>query len=241
MKIKRIHFVALRNKEHFQCQTEFKKLVEEFGAEALKILPLFNNHYLPLYQQEDEAILKIMKSPYTAARMELDRQRDSIIHGMVITNKGALSHFEPEVVSAAKHLKILFDTYGNIERMPLQEESSAIYNLLQELNGDYLKDVQAIGLEKWRDKLQQNNIAYQALLKEYDEENITKTKLKAKEVRKDIDKVFRQIIVWLEALMLTEGETNYSEFVRRLNIRLEHYGDILAQRKGRNAAKKEEE
>ncbi len=241
MKIKRVRFIALRNNEHFQCQTEFKRLVEEFGAEALKILSLFDEHYLPLYQQEDEAILKIRKSMYTEARMEVDRQRDNIFRGMVGINKASLNHFEPEVVAAAKHLKILFDTYGNIKRIPLQEETSAIYNLLQELNGDYLNDVQTVGLEKWRDKLQQNNIAYQALIKERDEENVAKTKLKAKEVRAEIDKVFYQIIQRLEAQMLIEGESNYREFVRRLNVLLESFANILAQRKGRNAATKEEE
>ncbi len=44
-----------------------------------------------------------------------------------------------------------------------------------------------------------------------------------------------------EALMLIDGESNYIGFVSLLNIRLKHYDDILAQRRGRNTAEEEEE
>ncbi len=240
MKVKRIEFDNLRNNEHFQCQIEFKNLVEEYGAIGLKIETLFEGSYLPLYDQEDEAILKIKKSLFTESRMEVDQQRDSIYRGIIYMNKAALRHFDPEVVASAKRLKILFDTYGNIPQMPLQEESSAIYNLLQDLNGDFNEDMQRVGLEDWKNKLQQENDAYQALVKQRHEEEVAKTELTAKEVRREIDKVFHQLIQRLEALMLIDGESNYIGFVSRLNVLLESYGNILAQRQGINAAKEEE-
>ncbi len=241
MKIKRIHFVALRNNEHFQCQTEFKALVEEFDASKLKIEELFINSYLPLYKEEDEAIIKITKSSFTEARLEIDNRRNSTFRGMVDMNKSSLNHFKTEVVDAAKRLKILFDTYGNISRLPLQEETSAIYNLLQELSGTYAGDAETVGLKEWVSKLEEDNKAYEALVKEGYEESAAQTDLNAKEVRTEIDGVFRRIIGRLEALMLIEGEETYSAFVRRLNVQLEHYANILAQRQGRNAGKKNEQ
>ena len=47
MKIKRLHFEHLRNNEHFQCQTEFKALVEEFNPATLNIEPHFSGMYIP--------------------------------------------------------------------------------------------------------------------------------------------------------------------------------------------------
>lgn len=240
MKIERTNLSKLRNNEHFQCQTEFKALVEEYNAVTLKIENLFNNSYLPLYAEEDEAILKISKNTFTEARTQADQQRDNTFRGMVDMNKAALNHFHPVTVESAKRLKILFDTYGNISRLPLQEETSAIYNLLQELKGNFSNDVDVLGLRDWMNKLQMDNNAFEALTKESYDEDASKTELKVKEVRTEIDKVFRQIIERLEALMLIEGEENYLDFVRKLNVQLEKYSNTLAQREGRNAAKKED-
>ncbi len=241
MKIKRLDFRSLRNNEHFQCQTEFKILVEEYDPLVLKIQSLYQGSYLPFYALEDEAIFKITKGSYTEARLEADRQRDSAFRGMIYANMAALHHFDTEVVASAKRLQILFDTYGDISRMPLQEEISAVYNLLQELDGDYNEDMYRVKLEDWKDRLQQNNDAYQVLVKQGYEEEAGRTGPKMKEVRLEVDRVFRQIVERLEALMLIEGESNYIGFVSRLNIQLEHYADILAQREGRNAAEEGEE
>jgi hypothetical protein len=238
MNIERVDFRSLRNNEHFQCQTEFKALVENY-QHPLNIDALFNDNYLPLYAEEDEAILKISKNTFTEDRLEADRRRDMTFRGMVDMSKAALNHFDENIVASAKRLKILFDTYGNIAQLPLQEETSAIYNLLQELGEKYSMDASAAGLSPWIIKLTEDNNAYEELVKKGYSEEAAKTELRVKEVRTKIDKVFRQIIDRLEALMLIEGESNYIEFVKKLNVQLEKYSNILAQRQGRAAAKKE--
>ena len=241
MKIERTNFSKLRNNEHFQCQTEFKTLVENYDPQIINIKKLFTEDYLPLYREEDEAILKIPKNTFTEARLEADQRRDSTFRGMVDMNKAALNHFEPNVVEAAKRLKILFDTYGNIGRLPLQEETSAIYNLLQELGEKFSMDASTTGISPWVEKLQEDNDAYERLVEKGYSEEAAKTELKVKEVRTKVDVVFRQIIDRLEALMLIEGEDVYIGFVKMLNVQLEKYSNMIAQREGRNAAEKEKE
>ena len=235
MKIKRLDFQSLRNSEHFQCHAEFVDLVKEFDAEALKIKTLFEELYLPLYKEADEAIFKIAKNTFTDARTEADRQRDITFRGMADMLKAALNHFDPAKSSAAKRLKIVFDAYGNVARLPLQEETAAIYNLLQELTEKYAADAQTVGLTEWAEKLRSDNQAYEELMKESYEEEAAKTELRMKEVRTTMDKAFRQMIERMEAFILIEGEADWSDFVRRLNVQLEKYANILAQRQGRNA------
>ena len=237
MKIKRIDFWTLRNNEHFQCQTEFVGLVEKYNPETLKIANIFEQNYLPLYREEDEAILKIRKGTLTEARRKIDRQRSRTFRGMVDMNNAALNHFDPAVVNAAKRLKILFDTCGNIAKLPLMEKTAAITNLVQELNGTFSSDTQTVGIDDRTNKLQQDNDTYEQLVRDDYTEKVAKTTLKAKEVRAKIDVVFRQIIAHIEALSVVEGEENYADFVRRLNIQLEKYADGLAQRGGRHKAK----
>jgi len=152
MKIDHIHLGHLRNDAHFQFHTEFRDLVTKQGAETLKIKPQFDA-YIAIYGREDEALKKITKSALTEKIHEADIARDEIFLGMIDVNKGMCRHFTPEVQEAAKRLKILFDTYGNVANKPLNEETSAIYNLLQELEGKYATDVTAAGLTTWAAEL----------------------------------------------------------------------------------------
>ena len=64
------------------------------------------------------------------------------------------------------------------------------------------------------------------------EEEAAKSELKVKATRAEVDKVVRQIIERIEALIVIEGEANYIEFVRRLNLIFERYANTLAQRQG---------
>ncbi len=87
MKIKRIDFNKLCNKEHFQCQAGFKNLIPEYDPIVLRIDNLLQGSYLPLYDWEDEAILKITKKSFPELRIKADRKRDGAFRGMIYMNK----------------------------------------------------------------------------------------------------------------------------------------------------------
>lgn len=127
----------------------------------------------------------------------------------------------------------------NVAQLPLNEETSAIYNLVQELRANYAAELTKLALAAWVDKLEADNKAYEELVKSSYEEDAAKTELKAKEARTAIDITVRKIFERIEALMLIEGEQNYTEFVRRLNLQIDKYDNTLAQRRGAAKAKRE--
>ncbi|MDR2910270.1 MAG: DUF6261 family protein [Bacteroidales bacterium] len=53
-------------------------------------------------------------------------------------------HFTESVRTAARRLQIVFDTYGNVAAKTLNEETSAITNLIQELAGTYSEDTKTV-------------------------------------------------------------------------------------------------
>jgi NAD(P)H-flavin reductase len=79
-----------------EFHTEFRDLAAKSGAEALKIKSQFDA-YLPLYDREDTALKKIVKSEFTAKIHEADKARDEIYAGMVEMNAAALKHFSPQI------------------------------------------------------------------------------------------------------------------------------------------------
>lgn len=240
MEIKNFNLHLLTNHYHFQYATEFKQLTDGKETE-LKLTDAYAK-FKTLYAQEDEALMKITKSKYTEEKQNADKDRDVLFSGLVSTVNGALNHFDPAVQAAAKRVKIVLNNYGNLAVLGIKEQTSATYNLIQELRKEPLAtDTAAIGLTAWVDELEKRNKALEALEeKQYDEAS-QKTTLRMKEVRKEMDTVIRSIWKRLEALMLIEGEAPYAEYVRQLNERNTKYADIIAQRAGSRNAKKEEE
>jgi len=222
MKINKIDFRNLRNDAHFQFHTEFKDLVVQHNPETLKIKPQFDG-YLPLYNRVDDALKKIVKSEFTAKIHEADKARDEIYIGMAETNTAALKHFSPQVREAASRLKILFDTYGNVANKPLNEETSAIYNILQELKGKYTADAASVGIAQWVAELENRNKTFESLVKERFDETAHRTDIVLREARGKLDDAYRIIIERLNALAVVEGEAAYEAFIRTLNAVVAKY------------------
>jgi hypothetical protein len=241
MKIKFINFRAMRSNEHFQFITEFRDLVIRVGAETVKISAEFQL-FLVCYLNEDNALKKITKSALTEEIETADSQRDHAFRGLVESNATALTHhYDADVVAAAKRIKVPLDAYGNIAAMPINEETSAICNLLQELTGKYAQDVQTAGLSGWVNRLVACNNTLDTLVKERNAENAEKTHLSLKTCRVETDRVYHVIANRINALILIDGPDNYAMFADKLNAFIDKYNNIIAQRTGRAKAKKQSE
>ena len=231
MKINKIYAYDLRNDAHFQFYTEFRNLVQKEAAVKQKIAPQFEA-WLPLYDKEDTALKKIQKSAITAQIQEADRVRDEIYAGMVETSNAALKHFSEEVRSAAARLKIVFDTYGDVNRKPLNEQTSAVYNILQELKGKYAPDTALVGISSWVSELEVRNNAFADLMRERFDETAARTDIVLKEARIEVDNAYFAMRERLNALVVVEGLSVYENFVRTLNAVIAKYA-ILTKRGGK--------
>ncbi len=223
MKIQSLSTHNMRNDAHFQFHTEFRDLVVQHNPLTLKVKPQFDG-YLPLYNREDEALKKIVKSEFTAKIHEADKARDEIYLGMAETVTATLRHFNPNVRQAAERLKILFDTYGNVANKPLNEETSAIYNILQELKGKYTADVASVGLTQWVAELETRNQTFEGLVKErFDETAARTTDIVMKQARAQLDEVYKTIVERVNALAIVEGVAAYEAFIKTMNAVIAKY------------------
>ena len=118
MNINKIDFTRMRNDEHFQFHVEFRALVHKYDAAKLNIAAQFQT-YLPLFDREDTALKKIMKSAVTAEIQAADKERDNVFRGMTDAQKAALKHFDPQVQAAARR------RYLQSQLLPKQITSSA--------------------------------------------------------------------------------------------------------------------
>jgi hypothetical protein len=223
MKISKIDTNHMRNDAHFQFHTEFSDLVKKHNPKTLKVKPLFDA-YLPLYEREDEALKKINKSVFTEKIQEADKARDEIFLGMVEVNNGMCKHFSKQIAESAHKVKIVLDTYGNVARKTLNEETSAIYNLVQDLRSDkYASDTAESAIMDWADELEKRNKAFEALVKERFDETAHKTDIVLRTARGELDKVYHAMTERIDALVIVEGTADYEEFVKTFNAVVAKY------------------
>jgi hypothetical protein len=128
------------------------------------------------------------------------------------------------------------------------EETSAVYNLLRELTGKHIADVELLDLGGWIAELDRLNKAVEKLLEGRADEGAGRTSLVLKEVRDEVDEAYAALAAMVEAQALvaslgtdTAVVAMYADFIGRLNERIELLNNALAQRRGHAAAKKKAE
>ena len=246
MKINKTHLLALRNDEHFQLMKFVLDLGAEVGVDKLKVEKPFTA-LAKLHAQEDEALKKITKNALTAQIEEADTERDDIFRGLVNTVRAARTHFLADVREAAVRVVIVFDSYGNIAAKSYIEETSAVYNLCNDLTSPkYKKDTELLALSDWLDALKKANDKVETLLGKRADDDAAITSLVLKEVRTQEDAAYNALMAMVDAqaLVATLGTDTtvvamYEAFIRRLNERISLLNDALAIRRGIAKAAKE--
>lgn len=194
--------------------------------------------------QEELCLQIIRKSNISNKKEEIDNIRDTIIMGINHIIKAGLRHSNKEVREAAQRLKIVFDTYNKpipLVNMPYDAETVAIYKLLGDLNNNYLKDAQMVGIDDWIIELQKQNEEFDQLAKTYNEEIAQKPVLRLVDLRKETDIAYHELIDFINALIIVNRETSYEQFITEFNVLVKHYNDTMAKHLGRIRSAKDEE
>jgi len=236
MKIEKLDSTHLRNEEHFQFHFEFKHLMEKFEPSEFDIGNEFSK-YREYFQMEETAIEPIKKSAITDNLIRFGKERNSIFRGLNYMVKASMHHYDGSIKKVAERLSVVLKHYGNIAAKPNNERTASITNLISDLRNSYAEDVEKAGISHWVYALEEQNQAFETLMRERFSDDAKKSTLKMKEVRVQIDKQYSSIIEKINALTIINGSGTYAEFVRELNTRIEKYQILLAQRKGRNKKK----
>jgi len=223
MKINKFDQKSLRNDAHFWFHSEFVKLAGETGVETLKIAALWPAH-TTLFGNLDTALKKILMSANTPKIHEADKERDIVYSGFKKTLAGLCEHYDTATRDAALKVQVVVHTYGNVAYKPIDEETSAIYNLVQELKSDKYRNIaDSLGLTQWVSKLEQRNNVCASLIQERDRENAAKPHTTVKEERRAVDESYRHIVDVINAHLLLGQLTGVETFVDTLNEIIHRY------------------
>ncbi|MDR1672866.1 MAG: DUF6261 family protein [Bacteroidales bacterium] len=239
--IVRFNYTGLRNEAHVAFNEQFSALVGKYGVALLDIEALYNK-YVPLLADETEVLDIIRKSGITSAISDQDRLRDELLRGFSGAVRSAVYHFDMDKRDAAFKLADVLRHYGNIVKKTYDEKTAAIDDLLRELQtSEHLPWITTLGLDEWTERLHTANRAFDSLMSARYSEISQRPVINMKETRTKTDETLRAILDRIEALATIKGIDVYAPFIREWNAVAERYKNILAQEKGRRAAKQPEE
>ena len=239
MNITRANLVLLRNEEWYQFFAEFKRLALEHGVEELHIEVLFIR-FLALLEDADTVLEQTRASELTAKIQKLDSERDKVFNGLRAMIKAFKSHFDPEKVEAATRLFILLKLYGYLSSKGYSHETAGLYNFIEDLKDKYAADINTLGIGDIVLKLEEINNEFGDVIMQRNEQQSTKTDLKMKDVRKELNTCYNEIINYLESYMTVNPEHGFEPFIKKLNTNIERYKNLLSRRKGRKTGNKTE-
>ena len=239
-KIRSFYKTRLRINEDYDFLDQFIVIVSVVTLPALKtaLIPLKTS-----FSKYATVFKKITKSGETAEVTLADEQRDRIITGMYIYIRGMLTHFEAATADAARRIMIICDTFGNPSRMTLSAESSVINNLIQEFgkleNADYIT---RLSLEPWILQLEEAQRNFESIVALRDAENAAKNiETTAKAEREATQEEYLKFVEIYNAYLLVAPIPEMVDAAKKANQLIDRFANLVAQRQGIAAAKKEEE
>lgn len=244
MNIHGLELSRLRNNEHFQFGTDVSTMLLTLPEAVTVKLKEQIDAFAVTMAEEDAALNRIMKSVLTARINAADKMRDTVFRGLFDAVKSAKNHFDKDIRTIAMSVGNTVDAYENVSRMSHPEATSALGNLLKDLQAKHSEDIAALGLERWINELKKLNSAVEEMLISRYVETSERPTVAMQDVRRRTDRAYRNITVCLEAMSMMETAENIAAIetmIASLNSAIARYGNSIAIRRGQAAAKKEDD
>ncbi|MDR0987942.1 MAG: DUF6261 family protein [Prevotellaceae bacterium] len=169
----------------------------------------------------DEALAIARKSEFTDEIAALNAQRHSLFAGLKAAVKALLRVASTQ--QDAKALLQLFKDYGIKRSLHIDEATGLFSNLIADLEGPFSKAVQAMNLRLLVSDLKEANSKLQQLSENRLSEANANGTARLADAREEADGIYHQLTELVEALVVTEGEAQYAEFIDRANTVIKHY------------------
>jgi hypothetical protein len=220
-----ILFRYLRSEAHYQFLVLFDQLLTEFPS-VKSLVSVFYADFAGLLAKEKQIVDMQKSSEYTKQIAEADHLNDRLITGIRDTVNAALHHFNPDVVAAAQSIALRLKAFGEIQTKSYEEEAAAIAILIDDLNSpEFTEKALALGLEPWLLELSESLDHFNELLRLRNTEQADKPQQRLREIRKQIEIVYRNMVNHINSAAVLDSTDSYTEFINRLNVQITYFND----------------
>jgi hypothetical protein len=224
MKILVFKLGILRNDAHSQFMYTFDNLLKAFPA-AMAVVAALYIEFIRLFAIEESLVDSAKGSDITRLLTEADQRIDRTVVGINSTVNAGLHHFDSKMVDAAHRIQVRMNAFGNIESKAYEEEANSVRLLVTDLRNNYSADLFTLSLGQWIDELALAGAAFDTLFTRRNTEWADRPDAKLKDIRKEIDAVYRPMTERINAAALMDEAGQYDEFIRQLNREIEYFVD----------------
>jgi hypothetical protein len=228
MKIKlilSILFRYLRGEAHYRFLSLFNQLLNEFSAVKTVVAP-FYTEFSTLLAQEKDIVDMQKSSDYTQQISAADHRDDWLITGINDAVRAALHHYDPTIVAAARSVWLRLKAFGEIQAKSYEEEAAAIDLLVEDLrSSEFATKISQLGLTGWVNELATAVADFERLLKLRNVEQSVKPQQRLREVRRQLESVYRNMIAYITSAAMLNTSGTYTTFIDRLNAQITYFNE----------------
>ncbi|MCR5434387.1 MAG: hypothetical protein K6F20_08350 [Bacteroidaceae bacterium] len=186
----------------------------------------------------DNAYAQTRKWMQTEDLKELDDARDTSLRGFMNALKAMLATPNAEKAAAARRVQFVREKYSIDAADEYMKETSAISQMVQEMEAGSQADLALLGLDEWLADLKSKNEAFLAKMNERTDEQAGMQKGIVRDTRLQVEAAYRDVVKLLNAMAICEvpAGLDFNAPIDRLNAEIEHYRQILARKGGGSAA-----
>ena len=220
--IRTIPLTSMNNAAHFLFVSNMAERAEKDAAVSEKCAAQVKALRAAV-TAEDESLKISAKSLITDKINEADRLRDQLYSGYKKAVSGYTDFPVEEMAEAAKVLAQHIKDYKIDTQAQLDKETGLLVNFIQDLEGKYKPQVDALSLGAFVEKLKAANETVRELTAQRTDERSAKTAGALKTARAASDEAYKTLVAHVNAHALLEGDAEYSAFMDYANTEIEHF------------------
>ncbi|MDR1865735.1 MAG: DUF6261 family protein [Bacteroidales bacterium] len=216
-----LRFVNLPNAAHFDYCRKVSRELAAAGIEVKTALSALIPVFDGWLEEEDAQMRYVRKSALTVKIADSRRRVGYLLSAISAQIRNALYSPDPPVRDAARRLKIMLKSYGNVSRKPYNEEAGDVQAIIEQIDGDYAADAALVGLDARFAALKSAGTAFVALLEQRDTDRLKKPDHTFQAVRRGIEAAYRDIAAIVNSGAALNLSPEYGAFMDTLNPEIE--------------------
>jgi hypothetical protein len=216
-KLRAILFKNLSNAAHYdfdvlvssECAASPQPVVAALG----QLPTLFN----VLLAEEKTLIEWVRKNALTKEIADADHRMDRALTALKMQVRALEYNNALAIAEAARHTYTMLCQYGDVANKAYSEQISDVRTILQQFAGPYAPDVSRMGIGYYISELQAFYNLFRQLLTQRDAQKILKPEKGFREVRRNIEEVYRQIENVINSGSAFNPTAGFQTFINRLN------------------------
>ena len=220
--IQSIALVNINNAAHFTFVSNMADRAEKDAAVSEKCAAQVKV-FRAAVTAEDENLKISAKSLVTDKIAAADRLRDQLYAGYKKAVAGYVNFPVESIADAAKVLNQHIKDYKIDVKAQLDKETGLLVNFVQDLEGKYKAQVDALSLTAFVEKLKAANEEVRSLTGQRTDERSAKTAGALKAARTASDEAYKMLTMHVNAHALLEGEADYAAFIDYANTEISHF------------------